>query len=114
MVDIVKENTSKEGDNSWLQVLGLLKLSRLLRLNKTIAFLNAKEEIKAGLRIFKMVLFLVIYLHVWACVWWVLVRDDKIWIPSYYMNTNEDQRYDIYNKDTTLMRKYLINFFNSL
>ena len=64
-----------------LEIFGILKLGRILRLSKIISFLRTTNDVKASLRIFKMVLFLGVYLHCYTCLWWILVISTKKWIP---------------------------------
>jgi Ion transport protein len=46
-----------------LSLLSLLKLFRVLRLTKIIVYLNTSENIKHSLKIFKLLFFLVVYIH---------------------------------------------------
>ena len=64
-----------------LTFFGLLKLGRLLRISKIIQFLNASRDFKAGAKLMKIIFFLVIYLHCFACGLWLSVRDGKEWVP---------------------------------
>ena len=92
------KNLKKSGGNPWIELLGVLKLGRILRLNKIIQFLKATDDVKASLRIFKMVLFLTVYLHCFTCYWWQTIKSTEIWIPiidSYDVN----RYYSIYEKD---------------
>lgn len=66
---------------SKLRVLSLLKLIRILRLNKIIMYLNVKKDIKGWIRLFKVVFFLMMYIHTSACIWFVIVSQDRLWIP---------------------------------
>ena len=50
-------------DTSLLQLFSLLKLAKVLRLSRIIANLNVNNEIKMSLKIFKLVFFLLLYLH---------------------------------------------------
>ena len=68
------------------KIFGALKLVRVLRLSKIIAYLRATEEIKAFLKLIKLVFFLMIYMHCLACVWWMIVSRDEIWIATLYYN----------------------------
>ena len=61
-------------DSSQVEILGVLKLGRILRLSKIIRYLRTTNDVKASLRIFKMVLFLSVYLHCYTCMWWVIVK----------------------------------------
>ena len=64
-----------------VEILGILKLGRILRLSKIIRYLRTTNDVKASLRIFKMVLFLLVYLHCYTCMWWFLVLRTKQWMP---------------------------------
>ena len=61
-----------------LQMFGLLKLVRVLRLGRIIAYLNLKDDVKMSLKLMKLVFFLVIYIHCWACLWFLIVKGDQV------------------------------------
>ena len=67
--------------NPYYELFGILKLGRVLRLNKIIQFLNVEEDVKATIKLMKMIFFLIIYMHFFACVWWIIVKEDQIWVP---------------------------------
>jgi len=46
-----------------LQLFSLLKLVRVLRLNRLISIMRVKDDIKLSLRFLKLTFFLMIYLH---------------------------------------------------
>ena len=71
----------EETDNKWILIFGILKLGRLLRLNKIIQFLKAAEDIKASLSLIKILLFLFVYFHCYTCVYWLTVSLDMTWFP---------------------------------
>lgn len=75
----------------------------MLRLNKIIQFLKTTSDVKASLRILKMVLFLVVYLHCYTCLWWFTVRKSKAWMPP--MDQAFAIDYSIY--DAYFFKKYL-------
>ena len=64
-----------------LQLFGLLKLIRVLRLSRIIMYMNLREETKMGLKLAKLVFFLVMYLHCLGCLWFVIVKPFREWIP---------------------------------
>ena len=68
-------------DRTMLELFGILKLGRILRLNKIIQFLNVQEDVKASIILAKMIFFLIIYIHLFACVWWLVVKFDQTWVP---------------------------------
>ena len=55
-----------------LKVLGVLKLVRVLRLNRMITFLRVKTEIKAGLKLGMLIFYLIMYVHCFGCVWYMI------------------------------------------
>ena len=79
-------------------------MGRVLRLNKIIAFLNVIEDVKAMIQLIKMVFYLMIYIHLYACFWWYLVKDSQIWIP--YSQMSYVDYYQIY-KDP-ILSQYLL------
>ena len=80
--------------NEMLQLFGVLKLGRLLKLKKIISYLNVVDEIKQILNLMKLIFFLVIYMHCFACCWWYYARIDQLWIPP--IHTVTDDFYQIY------------------
>lgn len=64
-----------------LSLLSLLKLFRVLRLSKIITYMNASENVKHSLKIFKLLFFLVIYIHCQGCAWFYYTNIDRTWYP---------------------------------
>ncbi|CAI2376015.1 unnamed protein product [Moneuplotes crassus] len=64
-----------------LQLISLLKLVRVLRLSKLIAFMNLQNDMKMSLKLIKLVFFLILYLHCAACLWFYIVKQKEMWIP---------------------------------
>ena len=56
-------------NKSILKSFSLLKMFRVLRLNKFITYLNQNREIKTSLRIMKLCFFLIVYIHLTGCIW---------------------------------------------
>ena len=54
---------------------------RVLRLGRIIAFLNVRNEIKMSLKLLKLIFFLTIYLHWLGCAWFLIVDENKEWLP---------------------------------
>jgi len=61
--------------------MGLLKLIRVLRLNRIIMYLNLRQDIKASIKLLKLIFFLLMYVHFMGCVWFFIVSMNKAWIP---------------------------------
>ena len=85
------------GDAGFFKALGALKLVRVLRLNKIITYLRSTEEFKAFLKLVKLIFYLVMYLHCFGCLWWLLVSQTNIWIPP--MQYNDVDFYLVYKED---------------
>lgn len=69
------------GNTFYLNFFRLLKLFRILRLSKLIAYLNLRNEIKSSLRIIKLMFFLILFLHCLGCSWFFIAQQKEQWIP---------------------------------
>ena len=103
--DAIAELFAGGGDTVYFKLLGVMKLVRVLRLSKIIAYLRSTEEVKAGLKLLKLVFFLMLYLHCFACAWYLLVKQQKKWIPP--MNYNDSDFYILYKE--SLAYQYFVN-----
>lgn len=90
----------------------MLKLGRLLRLNKIIQFLKAQEDIKAAIRIFNMILFLVVYMHCFNCLWWIVINYGEEWVPYNYFPKKEYENKSIYERSFGF--KYMLCLQNTV
>ena len=81
-IDYVVEPFLQGQNNSIaLKMIGLLKLVRVLRLSRLITFMNLKDDIKMSLKLVKLIFFLVLYLHMIACLWFFIVKQNETWFP---------------------------------
>ena len=81
-------------DNTFvLQMFGLLKLVRVLRLSRLIAYMNLKNDVKMSLKLIKLIFFLVMFLHWLACLWFFIVKQNERWIPPLDYLTGETELY---------------------
>lgn len=71
IISAVKKDSSPQ-----IRLLGLFKIGRMFKIRKIIQFLNLPEDIKQFLNLGKLIFFLIIYLHLYACLWWLLIKDD--------------------------------------
>jgi hypothetical protein len=55
----------------------------------------------------KLVFFIVIYVHCFACTWWFMIRDSKVWVLPKYQST--DDWYQLYTSD--LWTKYVNSIY---
>mmetsp|Transcript_9036 Transcript_9036/g.1318 ORF Transcript_9036/g.1318 Transcript_9036/m.1318 type:complete len:148 (+) Transcript_9036:184-627(+) len=67
--------------SSLIGLFGLLKVYRISRLNRIVAFMRAKNDVKSVLRIGQLIFFLIMYVHLVSCGWWIIVKYDENWIP---------------------------------
>ena len=98
------------GSNTFLlQMFGLLKLVRVLRLSRLITYLNLKNNVKMSLKLIKLIFFLVMYLHCLGCLWYFIVKQEKAWIPplDYVFITT-----DIYNESS--FYKYVSSLYHAV
>lgn len=65
-----------------MSLFGFLKMQRIRRINKIIGNLNTTQETKAFLKVAKMVFLLILYIHILACILWLVLSRDKVWIPE--------------------------------
>jgi hypothetical protein len=94
-----------------LSLLSLLKLFRVLRLAKLITYMNASDSVKHSLKIFKLIFYLVIYIHCQACAWFYFTNYDKTWYPL-----NEillDHRV-IYDDKVSILYQYTFSVYHSV
>jgi hypothetical protein len=89
------------GEAGFFKFLGALKLVRVMRLSKIITYLRSTEETKATLQLFKLIFYLIMYVHCFGCIWWLVVSGSSVWIPI-FMYANPEQWYSIY--DDTLIK----------
>lgn len=69
-------------DNSLvLKLFSLLKLVRILRLGRLVAHLDIKNELKTSIKLVKLIFFVCMFIHLLACVWFWIVKQDDKWIP---------------------------------
>lgn len=62
-------------------MFGILKLGRVLRINKIISYMNVDEDIKASMKLSKIIFYLTIYIHFFTCVLWIVAKDQETWWP---------------------------------
>jgi hypothetical protein len=79
--DVIGSLIFGDGNASMLRLFSLLKLARVLRLNRIITIMKAADEIKLSLKLGKLVFFLVMYLHWLGCAWFYIVESDEEWMP---------------------------------
>lgn len=51
------------GNSFILELFGLLKLVRILRLSRLITYMNLQDDVKMSLKLAKLIFFLIMYIH---------------------------------------------------
>ena len=100
-----------------LSLLSLLKLFRVLRIFKIISYMNASESIKYSLKIFKMLFYLIMYVHCQACAWFYITNIDQTWhsLEYYLMKNTIDEHYSFYDKEHhSLIYQYIFSIYFSV
>ena len=72
---------SSADTSSKFKIIAVLKMVRIFRFTKIISFLNATEDVKLSLKLFKLLFYLVIYLHLQGCAWYLFTKWDRTWFP---------------------------------
>lgn len=85
--------------------MGILKLGRVLRLNKIISYMKVDEDIKASMKLLKIIFFLILYIHLFCCLYWMVAEDTQDWWPISVVNTVDDYS-EFYRYSISL--KYLL------
>ena len=93
------------GPSSIVLLFGLFKIYRIARLNRIINFMRAKNSVKLALRIGQLLFFLLMYVHLVACAWWIIVSYDQNWVPP-------ADRSEIFDESENY--QYWVAFYNSV
>ena len=100
------------GNNDYLPMLGMLKLVRVARISVVITNLNIRSGSKALLKVAWLITSLFLYLHVVACLWNYIVRDEEKWVPNKdYLFGGTIYIYEYYAGED--IRKYFICLYNA-
>jgi len=51
--------------------------------------MNVEEDTKGGMNLVKIVFFLIVYIHFYACTWWITIRNDKTWMWAGHMEGDD-------------------------
>lgn len=74
--------------------------------------MNVKRDVKASIKLVKMSLFLFMYLHFAACIWYMIIDYEKTWIPPYDYKSGFDIQGEFYEAETH--QKYLASIYYQL
>jgi len=98
--------------NTFIEVMSLtdmLKLIRILRLARIIRFTRAKDDIKAVMNLMQLMLYLIMWVHLTGCLWYIIIKQDNEWlpVPDYITKTT-----DLY--ETSIWGKYFASFYHAV
>ena len=74
--DYLVEVFDDEGSGDKLAGLSMVKMTRVLRIQKLIMYLNSTDEIKNTLNLLKTILTIILYLHIKACIWFFVINGE--------------------------------------
>ena len=79
--DALLTHTDGGGVDYKFRIFSILKMIRLLRFTRVIIYLNATDSVKHSLKLFKLIFYLVVYIHWQACAWFFYTKSDQTWFP---------------------------------
>lgn len=81
-VDLILQDESQG-----LELISLIKFVRVLRLYRMINYMNQSDGVKVSLKLIQVLLLLLVWVHLVACVWFYVItiedqEDDSVrWVP---------------------------------
>lgn len=72
---------SFNSDSSAWRYLAFLRVIRVYRLQKLLIYLRARDEVKLIIKFFQLMLYLIMYVHVVGCLWFMLISQQETWLP---------------------------------
>jgi hypothetical protein len=60
--------------NMYAKMIGMLKVTRVLRISDLISYLNIHETVKMNLKLIQQIFFLMLYVHCIACGWFYITK----------------------------------------
>ena len=64
-----------------LKAFGIFKLIRISRLSQILQKVDLRDDRKAMIQVFQLLLYLLMYVHCTNCLWWYIVTFDNSWVP---------------------------------
>jgi hypothetical protein len=72
----------EDESSNHLQIMSMMKIIRVLRLSRLITYLNSAEDIKLSLRLIQTIFLIFLYIHITACLWFMIIKSQSNWEPS--------------------------------
>lgn len=93
-----------------LQLITLTKIVRLLRVSKILLFMRAKTHIKLTIKLAQLLFLFVVYLHLIACLWFMLIDIYQAYIPpALYIELHNPHESLFY--DGQILRQYAYSLY---
>lgn len=89
--------------------LSFLRILRAYRLSKLVVFLRARDEVKLMIKFLQLFMYLIMYVHVIGCIFFLIVSDNQEWIPPCDTIKPESEFYT-----GGLWRRYWFSFYHSV
>lgn len=87
----------------------LLKLLRIFRISRILKFVRARDVVKSGMRIIQMTTYLVMYIHLTGCLWFILIKNQNNWVPVPDFLTGTSDFYEV-----GIWRQYIVIFYHAI
>ena len=60
--------------------------------------MSASDDVKLSLRLFKLILIIVIFIHLTTCMFFFIVKEEQLWVPPQFTTYGvEESLYDLGN-----------------
>jgi hypothetical protein len=79
--DIGQLLLGSSGSQKHLKLFSMMKLVRLLRLGRIVTYLKMNSSFKFGMKIIQLLFMLLLILHWFACLWYIVVSMKNEWFP---------------------------------
>ena len=93
-----------------LQLITLTKVIRLLRLSKILVFMRATSYTKLTIKLLQLLFIFVVYLHITACLWFMLIDTSQVFIPpALYIDGHSEEQSLFHHRDP--LRQYAYSLY---
>lgn len=104
--DVISNTTGKFKE---IQLIGIVKVLRLLRLRRLLMFMQTKAQVKLTLKLCHLLFLFLTYLHLFACFWFMLTSTYEVYIPpGMYAYHHHNHLYD-----QSIWRQYAFSLYMS-
>jgi len=108
--ELLPEIFGANSSSKSLQLFQIMKMVRLLRLRRIVSYLRLRNDFKLAIRIAVIVFNLLLFCHLIACFWYLLVSVEKDWKPPKDLEGAQDKYY----KDSELLYNYSTSLYYAI